>query len=176
MSRSRKHRGWAWVGLAAALAVTSLVLIAGWWASTPHPTGFETPRQMAEASARQTSRSPADASAWLRSAAADAVLQGRCDRRCSEALGRSFDAAPLDMTLFPWRTRFALEYWSDLPPPLRLRVQRHIEIAWTVRPGRRDIQGLTRVVASPAGRLTINLLAANLKARESRPPAIESLG
>jgi hypothetical protein len=176
MSRWRKHRGGGWVWLAIGLSLTSLVLITGWWAGTPRPTAFDTPRQTAEISGQQVKRSPADASAWLRSAAAQADLQGRCDTPCADALGRSFDAAPLDMALFPWRTRFALEYWSDLPPALRVRVQRHIEMAWKVRPGRRDIQGLTRVVVSPSGRLTINLIAADLKARENKPPVAESLG
>lgn len=176
MTRSRKRGGLVWVWLATVLSLASLVLIGAWGAGAPHDTAFDTPQRTAEISARLVGRSPADASAWLRSAAAQAVVHGGCDRRCADALDRSFDAAPLDMSLFPWRTRFALEYWADLPPALRIRVQRHIEAAWTVRPGRRDIQGLTRVVVSPAGRLTINLLAADLQAHGNRPPTVESLG
>lgn len=169
---SRGRRGGANVILATVLSLAGLAATATWamQASRADAASLDaSPQVRADEARRRSERSPADAGAWLNRAMARS--SGRaCDTACVQALDRSFDAAPLDAPLFGWRTRFALEHWADLPPPLRQRVISHIRTAWNTRSGRREVQGLTQVVASPSGRLTIVLLNEELQAR----PATEA--
>ncbi|HEX8471793.1 MAG TPA: O-antigen ligase family protein, partial [Brevundimonas sp.] len=129
--------------------------------------------QSLDALREATRRSPADGQAWLIAAVAERNAAKRCARLCVTDLSNSYNAAPLSRTIFAWRTRFVLEHWDQVPVTLRVSALRHIHAQWRTRSGRRDIEGMSRVVFNPAGRLAIKI-AANGTAPGDSSAAVEA--
>lgn len=108
------------------------------------------------------SRSPANATSWLRLAYIDSELNDGLTADGLEALRRSYAVAPYGPDNTQWRLAFALNHWEQITPELRRRAMEEYKVTQSTAHWRLD--GLEDRVSDPAGRVAVALMRAS-KAR-----------
>lgn len=110
--------------------------------------------------------SPAAATAWLRVADLETRKAGGLTAAALEALGRSYEAAPLGPDVTTWRLTFLFERWRDLPAPLRQKAI--AELGARARVRARDADEFPDTIRDPAGRLAARM-AVRVALRQKHP-------
>lgn len=167
MRRRARRRPLRWAPLAAGGA--AILVLAGTWLSTL-PAAWDreaqallvgTPGedQLARAESltrRELQMQPARANLWLRLAYIRSLRTRGFDAETASLVQRSYEAAPLDVSLAAWRSRFLLDHWTAAPVALRQAASAEI-LAFRDRPAVAEALDERRI-ADPQGRFAAALL------------------
>jgi len=97
--------------------------------------------------------SPYATAARLRLVYIDTVAHHRLTSEGAAAYALSYDLVPIDPDVAPWRIRFGLEHWSDLPTETRQDVYNEAKSLDGVISHEINVRNVLNSVKNPAGRL-----------------------
>lgn len=124
------------------------------------PTNLEA---AAQASHLALGQAPYDSSSRLRLAYIDS-LDGELSAEGLEHLRLSYELLPLDQYVSTWRVGFALEYWGELSPDLRKKVETEA-FTFLKTSRRREMVTTLEAVTSPTGAVPAVFWLQRLKPR-----------